>query len=538
MGLFLAQTAEKWDQGLEELRDGHATRDHTKFDIFTGMNPAPRPDPGFLFMLGIYGRRPTRESVSLLRETNASGVLLLARNIESPAQVRDLTRGLVDAVGRPILFAVDHEGGWVLRFASGVTAFPGNAALGRARDPKLAYATGRQMALELSPLGIGMNLAPVVDVHAARYNPGIGIRSFGSDPALVGRLGSAFLRGLQDHGVAACAKHFPGKGAATVDAHVALPTIRLPRREFFATHLTPFAAAARAGVAAVMTTHVRCPAFDRKPASFSRRITHDLIRSRLGFDGAVISDDLCMGAVTTRGPVPAAALDAFRAGHDVIMIAHDPGAQREAVELFRAAHADGELPADELAQSCRRIKKLLSYARRRRAAANPAAGARLALQVARKAATVARRGTIPLPLPDGARRTLVLLPNFPEVRERFTFEDGPNGPGAFMRRAFIERGRYRLMFTPVESPQAGPWREAIRAADHVVFFCFEAMRFAGQRAVLDFINRQAPDRAVACLIRSSFDLGLLDPRITVIDACGYRLCQLQAAGELIFGRRP
>jgi beta-N-acetylhexosaminidase len=480
-------------------------------------------------MFGVYGRRPTREMVSLLRDTGASAVLLLARNIESPQQVRALTQGLLDRLGRPLLFAIDHEGGWVLRFQSGLTAFPGNAALGRARDPRLAYATGRQMALELSPLGIGMNLAPVVDVAGGRYNPGIGIRSFGSKSALVGRLGAAFVRGLQDHGVAACAKHFPGKGAATQDAHVALPTIRLSKPEFFRTHLPPFAAAARAGVAAVMTSHVRCPALDRRPASFSRRITHDLIRRRIAFPGAVICDDLCMGAVASRGPVAAAAWDAFKAGHDMIMIAHDGAAQREAVELFR----NGGPPAGELAAAARRIDALLRYPRRSRRAADPEAGAALALSVARRAAAVVRAGSVPLPLPEDRARTVALFPDFAEVRERFTFEGGPRGPEAFLRRAL--RGRARLMRAPVESRDVSGLRRAVGEADRVLFFCFEALRFAGQKAVLGLLNRAAPRRSVACLIRSSFDIGLLDRRVTVVDAYGYRLCQLQAGLELILG---
>lgn len=482
-------------------------------------------------MFGIYGRSPTREMVSLFRDTGASGVLLLARNIESPQQIKALTHGLMDRLGRPLLFAIDHEGGWVLRFKSGLTAFPGNAALGRVGDPELAYATGRQMALELAPLGIGMNLAPVVDVGVGRYNPGIGIRSFGSDPDLVGRLGAAFLRGLQDHGVAACAKHFPGKGAATKDAHVALPTIRLPKAEFFHTHLAPFSAAARAGVAAVMTSHVRCPAFDKKPASFSRRITHDLIRRRLGFQGAIISDDLCMGAVTSRGPVQTAAWDAFQAGHDVIMIAHDVVAQREAVDLFRG----GGLPADDVAAAARRIDGLISYPRRSQRAADPKAGAALALSVARRAATVVQAGCVPLPLPENGSRTVAIFPDFPEVQTRFTFEGGPRGPEAFLRRAL--RGRARLVRAPIESRDVSSLRGAVAKADRVVFFCFEALRFAGQRAALELLNRAAPQRSVACLIRSSFDISLLDRRVTAVDAYGYRLCQLQAALERILGER-
>jgi beta-N-acetylhexosaminidase len=253
-------------------------------------------DPGRLFMFGAYGTRPTRRTVALFKSSGATGLLLLARNIESPARTRAFVAELEQRLGRPLLTAVDHEGGWVLRFQSGLTAFPGNLALGRARDPRLAYAVGRQMALELAPLGVRMNLAPVLDVETAAYNPGVGMRSFGADPALVSRLGAAFTRGLQEHGVSACAKHFPGKGAATVDAHVDLPTIRLSRAAYARGHLPPFRAAVAAGADAVMTSHARVPAFDGAPATFSKKVVRGLLREDMGYDGLIVTDDLCMGA--------------------------------------------------------------------------------------------------------------------------------------------------------------------------------------------------------------------------------------------------
>jgi beta-N-acetylhexosaminidase len=341
---------------------------------------------GSLFLFGIEGKKPSRGSVSLLRDTGASGVLLLARNIDSPAQVRALASELVQRVGRPLLFSVDHEGGWVLRFKSGLTAFPGNDALGRGRDPKLAYATGRQMALELSALGINLNLAPVLDVATADYNPGIGIRSFGADPKLVGALGAAFVRGLQDHGVSACAKHFPGKGAATKDAHVELPVIRLPRGDFERVHLAPFAAAVAAGVDCVMTSHVLYPALDKTPATFSPRITRVILRDRLGFGGVVISDDLCMGAVAGREPIQTAAVKAIQAGHDLLIVAHGEQTQREAAELLEQAASDGAVSAEDLASAEGRVASLLG--RRRHSGGgcvSASAGARLAARVAREA---------------------------------------------------------------------------------------------------------------------------------------------------------
>ncbi|MBI4060001.1 MAG: beta-N-acetylhexosaminidase [Elusimicrobia bacterium] len=484
-------------------------------------------DPGRLFMFGVYGLRPSRRTVSLFKSTGATGVLLLARNIETPAQTKAFVAELEQRLGRPLLVAVDHEGGWVLRFKSGVTAFPGNAALGRARDPGLAYAVGRQMARELAPLGVRMNLAPVLDVATKAYNPGIGIRSFGPDPRTVSALGSAFIRGMQDNGVSACAKHFPGKGAATVDAHVDLPTIKSPRAAFMRTHLAPFRAACAAGVDAVMTSHVRFPAFDSEMATFSEKIVRGVLREALGYDGLVVSDDLCMGAVTKRRPVAEAALKCLDAGHDVLMIAHDLQGMADAVEFLRAAGA----PEERLAAADARIARLLR--RRRAPAAKLSEGAALSARVASKAVVVARRGAARLPMPLSPE-TLVVFPDFKEVRERFTFEGGPGGPEALARRLAPACSFARA---PIERANLGRLPELARRARNIVFFSFEAKRFPGQAAALRLLAGTAAAKTAAVLIRSSWDLALCPKAMTVVDAAGYRLASLEAALSRVLNRR-
>jgi len=478
-------------------------------------------------MFGVYGLKPSRQTVSLFKSTGATGVLLLARNIETPAQTKAYVLELEQRLGRPLLVAIDHEGGWVLRFKSGVTPFPGNTALGRARDPKLAYAVGRQMARELAPLGIRMNLAPVLDVATKDYNPGIGIRSFGTDPILAGRLGAALIRGMQDNGVSACAKHFPGKGAATVDAHIDLPTIKLPRAAFSRTHLAPFRAACAAGVDAVMTSHVRFPAFDSEVATFSAKIVRDVLRGALGYDGLVVSDDLCMGAITKRWPVAEATLKCLDAGHDVLMIAHDLQGMTDAVELLREAGA----PEEQLAAADGRITRLLG--RRKAPAAKLADGAKLSARVARAAVVVARRGSLPLPIPLD-KDTLVVVPDFREVAERFTFEGGPGGPEALIRRLAPGCAFARAS---VVGTDLGRLPELTRRAKRVIYLCFEARRFPGQAAALRLLAKTAAAKTAAVLIRSSWDLDLCPRTMTVVDAAGYRLVSLEAAVALAVNRR-
>lgn len=479
-------------------------------------------------MFGAYGTKPSRETVSLFKDTNATGLLLLARNIETPAQTKAYVEELEERLGRPLLVAIDHEGGWVLRFKSGVTAFPGNAALGRSRDPKLAYAVGRQMARELSPLGIRMNLAPVLDVAVKTYNPGIGIRSFGDDPGLAGRMGAAFTRGLQDHGVSACAKHFPGKGAATVDAHVDLPTIKLPRGEFERGHLAPFHDAVKAGVDAIMTSHVRFPAYDKVPATFSRKIVRDVLRGKLRYHGLIVSDDLCMGAITKRWPVAEATLKCLDAGHDVLMIAHDVQGMRDAVDLLREAGAD----EDQVRSADERIQALLPR-RRVDHAPDLDEGLELARRIAAKAVTVPRRGAARLPVP-AEKGTLVVVPDFREVKERFTFENGPGGPEDLVRELLP---RVAVARAPLETTGLGDLAQAVRRAELVVFLCFEAKRFPGQAAALKLLAKTAAGKTVAVLIRSSWDLSLCPKKMTVVDAAGYRLVSLEAALSAVLENR-
>lgn len=490
------------------------------------------------FLFGFEGTTASQATVSLLRDTDAAGVLLLARNITGPAQVRRLVSDLEQKLGRRLIVSIDHEGGWVMRFTAGVTFVPGNGALGRAGDPALAERTGAVMARELRAMGVNFNLGPVVDVLGPGYNPGIGIRSYGRDPELVGRLGAAFIRGQEGHGVAACAKHFPGKGAATVDAHVDLPTIKLTPAQL-ESHLAPFRDAARAGVASVMTSHVLMPAVDKlAPATFSRKAVHGLLRKRLGYRGLIVSDDLCMGAVTKRMPVGEAAVSALAAGHDLLIVAHGEALMREAHEAVGLALEGGLLPPAERRALDARLASFLKKWAKGPAAKAPAPDTALACETARLAVEVLKVGKVTLPLrwPAWQRpRVLAVWPDLREVRERFALEGGPEGPGRRVKAALSRwPARLEWALAPVASEKI-PRALAAKAAqaDLVLFFAFEARRFPGQKRTLEALNRAAGDRLVGVLLRSPHDADWLPPGATALTAHGYRNCQLDALLEAL-----
>lgn len=284
-------------------------------------------------MIGIHGTSVTAAIMKQFQATHARGLILFSHNFESPKQIRKLISDLRKKLARTLLVAVDQEGGRVIRFHKGVTRFPDALSLGTKKDLNAMRLQGEIEARELTAMGIDMNLAPVVDVLGESPKPGIGDRSYGKDPEWVSRLSVARILGMQQKGLKACAKHFPGLGSATLDPHFELPQISQELAQFNKVHFPPFRAAIRAGVAAVMSTHVLCPKLDsdkKAPATFSKKIITGLLRKKFRFSGLILTDDLEMGALRRFGNTGSAAVKAVLAGHDYVLICQDYDRQAEA----------------------------------------------------------------------------------------------------------------------------------------------------------------------------------------------------------------
>ncbi len=271
-----------------------------------------------------------------------------------PLAAASLLNRLQAAAEIPLLVTSDFETGVGFRMA-GATNFPRAMAFGAAGDPRLAFEAGRITAIEARVIGIHVNFAPVVDVNNNPRNPVINTRSFGEDPATVGRLAAAYVEGLGAGGMIAAIKHFPGHGDTDVDSHLALPILRHPRERLDTVELPPFRAGIAAGAGGVMTAHVALPALDpdeRRPATFSRPITTGLLRDEMGFRGLVFTDSMRMRAITRMLPPAAAAARAVAAGHDVVL--HSPD-DRAALAGVKAAVADGTIGMAQLDRSVRRV---------------------------------------------------------------------------------------------------------------------------------------------------------------------------------------
>ena len=261
-----------------------------------------------------------------------------------------------------VLIAVDEEGGDVTRvhYLEG-SPEPGNAVLGRLDDTRLTRDSAARVGRELMAYGINLDFAPVADVNSADDNPVIGARSFGVSPQVVGRHSAAWVAGMQEVGVAACAKHFPGHGDTDVDSHLGLPRATAPREVLDERELEPFRAAVDAGVACVMTSHLVVEAIDPGvPATFSDKVLRGVLRQELGFDGVIVSDAIDMVGASGGIGVPEAAVRALAAGCDLLCLGSGTtgSALDEVVEAMLVAVEQGRLTEERLVEAHGRVARL------------------------------------------------------------------------------------------------------------------------------------------------------------------------------------
>jgi len=316
--------------------------------------------------VGIQGTSPSPEELELIRR-GVGGVILFARNVKEPEQVADLSRTLKTAAIGPLLISIDQEGGRVQRLRPPHwTAWPSLRRLGRIDEEggiaglngtAVAEKVGRSMAHELAACGIDLDYAPVLDVDTNPNNPVIADRSFGRDPRRVARLGVALGQGLERGGVASCAKHFPGHGDTSQDSHLTLPRLAHDKQRLWEVELVPFVAAARAGLASVMTAHVRFEAFDRLPATLSP-IALSLLRKDVEFRGCCISDDLEMHAISDIWGVPDAAALAITAGCDAVLICHTLQHQHDSIDAIARGARSGPMSRERLAEASSRVETM------------------------------------------------------------------------------------------------------------------------------------------------------------------------------------
>jgi beta-N-acetylhexosaminidase len=499
---------------------------------------------GQRLMIGISGEHLDRDTEKHLKEIQPGAVILFKRNISSAAQVAQLISRIKQIVPLPPLIAIDQEGGRVIRFTKDITVFPGNMALGAAGSLDLAYQQGLMSALQLKGIGIDINLAPVVDVITAHHNPGITIRSFGDNPQKVADLASALITGTQQAGVAAVVKHFPGKGAAELDAHFDLPTVALPEEAFEEIHRYPFRKAIETGVQGIMSTHVHYPTLDSTgdhPATFSPTIVKEYIRTRCAFDGLIFSDDLEMGAIAKHYPIDQTCLQATRAGHDMLLICSDYHLQKKGFDTLVEAYTTSTLPREELEASITRMNTLRQFCQ-----ASPPPGdttrashpETLAEHIAQQAITIISDEKNLLPVNSHTVDTILLL--IPDLSGAPALEEGyePTEKHLIIKECrghFQGTCTFHFFSLNPKTDELGEVTQQHNRNSTCILFISNAQEHDGQKELIKRV-RQCYDNPVFVMLDNPFDYELLNAGDTCLTSYGFRRNQMVSLVKVIFGK--
>jgi beta-N-acetylhexosaminidase len=509
------------------------------------------PDVRGRLMLAFPGTSLSSDAERRLRDAPAAGLTLFRyENVETPDQVRALTDAAQRAAAArdpdtgPLLIAADQEGGQLVALGDGSTPFPGNMALGATDDPDLAERVGLATGRELAAMGVNVAYAPVCDLATSPANPHLGIRSFGDDPARVAELAAATVRGLRAGGVAAAAKHFPGLGEANVDSHHALPVILSDRARLDARELVPFAAAIRAGAELVMSAHIGLPALTGDPtlpATLSRDVMHDLVRSDLGFHGLTITDALDMAALPQGTGQVVDTIAALRAGVDLLLCTPDQVKLARIEDAITHAAARRLFdPADMIASAARLAtvrSHLAAVPRPDPSVVRSAAHLALAREVAERSLTLVRDqdGLLPLRLDPGAR-ILAVMPAPRELTPADTSASVPAGLATALRVHWPDIDEVVTSHPPGESEIAAVAARA-RDAHVVVVGTISASADPAQvRLVEALLDAGRPVVTVA--LRTPWDLASYPRSRTHVVAYGILPPTLEALAGALFGAIP
>ncbi|KAI0683737.1 glycoside hydrolase [Cytidiella melzeri] len=335
----------------------------------TGLSEYARREIGQHFVFGFHGLDITDNIERLIGKYYLGNVILMKRNIRDIRQVHGLVQKLQHIAKnagheKPLMIGIDQENGLVSAFSTAEcgTQFPGAMAMAASGSVELAKRVANGSALEMRMAGINWDYSPDADVNSDPRNPVIGVRSFGDVPHNVADFVCAVSEGLTEANVAPSAKHFPGHGNTHVDSHLSLPRIMASKEDLAAVELVPFKALVEKGVSTIMTGHMALPVItgDDTPCSLSRKITTDLLREEMQYEGVIVTDCLEMEAVAEKYSSEDGAVMALQAGADIIMICHRMDRQQGALEKTYAAVSDGLLSLSTLKESGKRIQALKS----------------------------------------------------------------------------------------------------------------------------------------------------------------------------------
>jgi len=496
------------------------------------------------------GTEPSPEILATIARQHLGGVTLFrAWNVIKPAQVRDLTAALQEAARAsgqpPLLIAADQEGGQLVAIDAGTTLFPGNMALAATRSDDLTYRAGRAIGLELAAMGVNVDYAPVCDINSDPRNPAVGVRSFGEDPRLVARLTAAMVRGLQDGGVAATAKHFPGLGDTAIDSHYSTPILLHDQERLDRVELPPFVAAIKAGARLVMAGHGAYPAIDGglvAPATLSAPLLRGILRRSLGFEGAIVSDSMAMGAIGVGQGLIVDAIAALAAGVDLLLLGNYVNDQQQHVYagVLQAARRALLDPADVFA-SAERVLNLKRWVGTTSQPPLDSVGRyehrALATEIARRSVTLVRdrANLLPLALSDDSRLA-VIVPRSKDLTPADTSSYVSCVLADALRRYHPRVDEFVVDHIPSDADIAAV-RQQVGGYDIVIVGTINASTQPAQAALVDSILRSGLSTVVIAL-RTPYDLQAFPEASTYCCAYSILPSSMEAVAEALVGRIP
>lgn len=484
-----------------------------------------------------WGTELTSDFECFLQTYPLGAYRLAGWNIQSSEQVRlftDQVRNVFAQKGfsEPIL-ASDEEGGTLSVFRDIIPSFPGTMALGATGSGALVRRQMRSIASFLRHLGISMNFSPVCDVNLNPRNTVVGVRAFGDDAALCGRLALESMYGTNEGGVLNCAKHFPGHGATLTDTHFTLATDDLPLELFEKLELDSFMPCIRTNVDSIFVNHVMYPCIDPKmPASLSYAMITDVLRRQCGYDGVIITDDLNMKAIVDKWGIAQASLMFLQAGGDMAMTCGTPSVVEETIMLLESAVQEGLLLMSRVDQSVARILRM--KARLKSFEKNPIQEDMhaLSLEIARAAMTCIRDPYNLLPLKKN-QRILVVLPKLKNMTLSDTSADIEIHLAQYLKPYCSD--------VSVEKVPAEPKLEDIKrvlesakGADYVIQLTYSVLTYPQQAHLFSALAADG-NRVLALLIREPYDAIALPEKATVVVSYSAIDESMRAAADALFG---
>lgn len=481
-------------------------------------------------------------------EKGQVGAVLIQWGNYSLLQTRHLVRKLQGWAAKsphhlPLLVAVDYEGGTVYTpITLGFDYLPTNMMLSATGDENLAASLAFLAGTELKRTGVHINFSPVLDVNNNPSNPIIGVRSFGSDPKNVARMGLALMDGFQAAGIISIVKHFPGHGDTSVDSHQQLPTVNASKEQLQKIHLAPFASAIQHGVSGIMTSHIIYPALDDKNiATFSPAILQNLLRKQMGFKGLIVTDSLDMKAATSFCSIANCALRSLAAGSDLILLGHYTKIEKTFSSIYAKLRSSPQLQK-RVSESARRIfdlKQQIISGKFQPSDEEPIDQAyqQIVKQISQQAVTLVRDRNQLLPVDtasfaQGEKPTVCAL-FFAPTR----FADQL----VSFAKPFLEQGwtvrNYNAFLTPKERDIERA-RECAEGADLLVV---TSLQWAdktnkNQKNIIQSLLKENP-RHVFISTMSPYDIPTYPQANTVLATYGLNKHILQTAADIILGKQ-